>query len=163
MTRSLQRRAQHSTRTWRDARIPLAIGDPRRRDGAFMEPSGRNRWQPLANGTSLKTAQWANWCSPSVGGGGRPLRKTGVGEPPPDPSIADALEQRLLRIGSEVEHTLVQRERRELPVQDARTRRVSPRARLGFGPGLATPRLSTSGARLRLAGMPLTDSCHRTS
>jgi hypothetical protein len=91
------------------------------------------------------------------------LRKTGVGEPPPDPSIADALEQRLLRIGSEVEHTLVQRERRELPVQDARTRRVSPRARLGFGPGLATPRLSTSGARLRLAGMPLTDSCHRTS
>src|SRR5438094_9931308 len=26
-------------------RIPLAIGDPRRRDGAFVEPSGRNGWQ----------------------------------------------------------------------------------------------------------------------
>ena len=25
--------------------------------GAFMEPSGRNRWQPVANGTSPKTAQ----------------------------------------------------------------------------------------------------------
>ena len=47
-TPSLQRRAQHSTRTWQDARIPLAIGDTRRRDGAFMEPSGRNRWQPTA-------------------------------------------------------------------------------------------------------------------
>ena len=56
-TPSLQRRAQHSTRTWQDARIPLAIGDTRRRDGAFMEPSGRNRWQPVANGTPPKTAQ----------------------------------------------------------------------------------------------------------
>jgi hypothetical protein len=45
MTPSLHRRAQHSTRTWGDARIPLPIGDPRRRDGAFMEPSGRNQWQ----------------------------------------------------------------------------------------------------------------------
>ena len=33
---------------------PLVIGDPRRRDGAFMEPSGRNRWQPVANGTPSK-------------------------------------------------------------------------------------------------------------
>jgi hypothetical protein len=54
---NLQRRAQHSTRTWRNTRIPLAIRDPRRRDGAFMEPSGRNRWQPVANGTRSKTAQ----------------------------------------------------------------------------------------------------------
>ena len=27
------------------------------RHGAFMEPSGRNRWQPVANGTRSKTAQ----------------------------------------------------------------------------------------------------------
>src|ERR1700736_757880 len=27
------------------------------KDGAFMEPSGRNRWQPVANGTPPKTAQ----------------------------------------------------------------------------------------------------------
>ena len=39
----LQRRAQHSTRGWPDTRIPFASGD--RDDGAFMEPSGRNRWQ----------------------------------------------------------------------------------------------------------------------
>jgi hypothetical protein len=26
-------------------------------DGAFMEPSGRNRWQPVANGPTLKTAK----------------------------------------------------------------------------------------------------------
>jgi hypothetical protein len=26
-------------------------------DGAFMEPSGRNRWQPVANGAAAKTAQ----------------------------------------------------------------------------------------------------------
>jgi hypothetical protein len=25
--------------------------------GALMEPSGRNRWQPVANGSALKTAQ----------------------------------------------------------------------------------------------------------
>jgi hypothetical protein len=43
--------------TWRDAQSPLAIGDLRRRDGAFMEPSGRNRWQPVANETPPKTAQ----------------------------------------------------------------------------------------------------------
>jgi hypothetical protein len=27
------------------------------RYGAFMEPSGRNRWQPVANGTAPKTAE----------------------------------------------------------------------------------------------------------
>ncbi len=42
---SLRRTAQHSTRRWLDARSPLAIGGCRRMDGAFMEPSGRNRWQ----------------------------------------------------------------------------------------------------------------------
>jgi hypothetical protein len=26
-------------------------------DGAFMEPSGRNRWQPMANGTAARTAR----------------------------------------------------------------------------------------------------------
>src|SRR6266851_4159366 len=35
----------------------LAISDSWRMDGAFMEPSGRNRWQPVANGTPPKTAQ----------------------------------------------------------------------------------------------------------
>src|SRR5437763_16463926 len=36
-----------------------AVGHGRssRRDGAFMEPSGRNRWQPIANGGRLK---WLN-------------------------------------------------------------------------------------------------------
>jgi hypothetical protein len=29
----------------------------RRRDGAFMEQSGRNPWQPVANGAAAKTAQ----------------------------------------------------------------------------------------------------------
>src|SRR6266511_85961 len=32
------------------ARIPLAIGDSGQGGGAFMEPSGRNRWQPVAKG-----------------------------------------------------------------------------------------------------------------
>ena len=33
-----------------------------RRDGAFMEPSRRNRWQPVANGTPPKTAQTGRRC-----------------------------------------------------------------------------------------------------
>jgi hypothetical protein len=37
--------------------VLLAISDSRRMDGAFMELSGRNRWQPVANGTRSKTAQ----------------------------------------------------------------------------------------------------------
>src|SRR5512133_970946 len=39
------------------AESPLPIVDPRRTDGAFMEPSGRNRWQPVANETHSNTAQ----------------------------------------------------------------------------------------------------------
>ena len=37
-------------------RLPHA-GPARITDGAFMEPSGRNRWQPVANGAAAKTAQ----------------------------------------------------------------------------------------------------------
>src|SRR3981189_3620208 len=57
MTPALYRRAQHSTHTWGDARNPFGHRRSRQRDGAFMEPSGRNRWQPVANGTPPKTAQ----------------------------------------------------------------------------------------------------------
>jgi len=63
LTPSLQKRAQHSTRTWPDTRIPLTIGDPRRRDGAFMEPSGRNQWQSVANGRPPKTAQTSQFAT----------------------------------------------------------------------------------------------------
>ncbi len=31
---------------------PFSVRDQGRRDGASMEPNGRNRWQALANGTS---------------------------------------------------------------------------------------------------------------
>jgi hypothetical protein len=48
MTPSLHRRAQHSTRTWGDARIPLAIGDPGEGMEHLWSPAGAtggNRWQ----------------------------------------------------------------------------------------------------------------------
>ena len=42
----------------REPEKPLSFGHGCvHRDGAFMEPSGRNRWQPVATGTSSKTAQ----------------------------------------------------------------------------------------------------------
>jgi len=50
MTPSLQKRVQYSTPRMRDVGIPLPIGDPGAEDGAFMEPSGRNQWQPVARG-----------------------------------------------------------------------------------------------------------------
>jgi hypothetical protein len=56
-------------------RIPLAIGDPRRRDGAFMEPSGRNPWQPVPNGTPPKTAQTSR--SATGGNPRQPFRSDG--------------------------------------------------------------------------------------
>ena len=65
---SLRRTAQHSTRRWLDARSPLAISDSRRMGGAFMEPSGRNRWQSVANRTRSKTAQTGR---PATGGNPR--------------------------------------------------------------------------------------------
>ncbi len=36
---------------------PFGHQRPTAMDGAFMEPSGRNRWQPVANGKRSKTAQ----------------------------------------------------------------------------------------------------------
>src|SRR6266496_933260 len=36
---------------------PFVHEKSRRRGGAFMEPSGRNRWQPVANGSAPKAAQ----------------------------------------------------------------------------------------------------------
>ena len=36
---------------------PAMSSYPATKDGAFMEPSGRNPWQSLANGTASKTAQ----------------------------------------------------------------------------------------------------------
>jgi len=35
----------------------LSVLNAVERDGAFMEPSGRNRWQPVANGAAAKVAQ----------------------------------------------------------------------------------------------------------
>jgi hypothetical protein len=35
----------------------LIAGDANGGDGALMEPSGRNRWQPLAKALTPKTAQ----------------------------------------------------------------------------------------------------------
>ena len=49
----------------RDVGIPLPIGDPGAEDGAFMEPSGRNRWQPVANGSDGK--EGVNGSSPLEG------------------------------------------------------------------------------------------------
>src|SRR5207249_8735859 len=43
-------------------------------DGAFMEPSGRNRWQPVANGTGPKTAQISR---SATGGNPRLVREGG--------------------------------------------------------------------------------------
>jgi hypothetical protein len=60
MTPSLLRRVQHSTPHMRDVGIPLPIGDPGAEDGAFMEPSGRNRWQPVANGRARKRLKQAD-------------------------------------------------------------------------------------------------------
>jgi hypothetical protein len=37
----------------------LSVLNAVERDGAFMEPSGRNRWQPVANGAAAKPAQRA--------------------------------------------------------------------------------------------------------
>jgi hypothetical protein len=54
----LQRRAQRSTHTWRDAPSSLAIGDQGEWMQPFMEPSGRNWWQPATNGTPL-LARWS--------------------------------------------------------------------------------------------------------
>ena len=39
------------------SRIRLLITDPRGEYGAFMEPSGRNQWQPVANEQAPKTAK----------------------------------------------------------------------------------------------------------
>ena len=38
------------------ARKPLSIKHSGQDDGAFMEPSRRNRWQPVANGKAPKSA-----------------------------------------------------------------------------------------------------------
>ena len=38
------------------ARKPLSIKHSGQDDGAFMEPSGRNRWQPVTNGKAPKSA-----------------------------------------------------------------------------------------------------------
>jgi hypothetical protein len=45
----LQRRWSTPATAIRALGIALPNSDPRK-DGAFMEPSGRNRWQPVANG-----------------------------------------------------------------------------------------------------------------
>ena len=48
MTPSLHRRAQHSTRTWGDTQIPLAIGDPGEGMEHLWSPAGAtsgNQWQ----------------------------------------------------------------------------------------------------------------------
>jgi hypothetical protein len=45
--------------------------------GAFMEPSGRNRWQPVANGSALKPARigrLATDCNPRHGKEGSTVR-----------------------------------------------------------------------------------------
>jgi hypothetical protein len=39
------------------SQIRLLTTDLREEDGAFMEPSGRNQWQPVANARSLKSAE----------------------------------------------------------------------------------------------------------
>ena len=67
-----KRTAQHST----GARIPLTIGDPRRRDGAFMGPSGRNRWQMRQSRKRLKQANPQP--SATHSSGSRPHGKEGV-------------------------------------------------------------------------------------
>jgi hypothetical protein len=36
---------------------PVTSPESTTKDGASMEPSGRNRWQPVANGTAVKAAQ----------------------------------------------------------------------------------------------------------
>jgi hypothetical protein len=53
---SLHRRCPSFDATTRGERIDLLIRDSRRQDGAFMEPSGRNPWQPVESGGTPKTA-----------------------------------------------------------------------------------------------------------
>jgi hypothetical protein len=96
-TPSLRRRAQHLTRRWLDARSPLAISDSRRMDGAFMEPSGRNQWQPVANGRASKTAQTSRSAT-----GGNPRQrfhgKEGVNGSSPLEGFSEAPAQQLLSL-----------------------------------------------------------------
>ena len=57
MTPSLQRGARVGVRHAARVENALHKGICRLRHGAFMEASGRNRWQPTANGSAQKTAQ----------------------------------------------------------------------------------------------------------
>jgi hypothetical protein len=75
MTPSLHRRAQQSRRTWGGHPNPFSHRRSKRRDGAFMEPSGRNRWQPGANGRAPKAAQIGG--SASSGNPRQPFRSDG--------------------------------------------------------------------------------------
>jgi hypothetical protein len=57
-----RRRSRHA-RSGR--RNPLGASDSRREDGAFMEPSGGNEWQPLAHAPGPNTAQTSRSATPS--------------------------------------------------------------------------------------------------
>ena len=50
---------------------PVLTRDRAREDGAFMEPSGRNQWQPVANADASKTAETSqdrcHWLRPVAG------------------------------------------------------------------------------------------------
>src|SRR6266852_4818162 len=56
-TPSLQRRVHLPNRTRVGDGSTVPTWDSGLRRGAFMEPSGRNRWQPVANEAPPKTAQ----------------------------------------------------------------------------------------------------------
>src|SRR6266446_6478410 len=56
---------------------PFIHRDPGAEDGALMEPSGRNRWQPVANGTPSKTSQTSR--SATGGNPRRPFRSAWKG------------------------------------------------------------------------------------
>jgi hypothetical protein len=55
--RDVGRATPHPSHGREVSRIPLLIKDSRHEDGAFMEPSGRNQSQPVANGRTSKTAE----------------------------------------------------------------------------------------------------------
>ena len=101
-----------------DIRTPLPSSDPGVEGGAFMEPSGRNRWQPVANGTC-----GVRKLDPRSG------QRGFAGETEfahPTPSLLPELAQHFERSGFRVEQSgeVIEVERPDAPDDEQATREV---------------------------------------
>jgi hypothetical protein len=100
MNPSLHRRAQHSTRTWTDARIPLAIGDPGEGMEHLWSPAGAtggNRWQM---GHPRKPLKQADPQPSATHGNGSGDGKEGVNGSSPLEGFREAPAQQLLSLSA---------------------------------------------------------------